>query len=372
MPSDEETKPGGASLRLAGLRGGGRLSFWLIGIRDLQWRRRRFALAAVAASMTLALALLLSGVGAALDSEAGRTVASFHADAWLVRSGSSGPFTSPAPFPVGWLARVRQLPGVRAAAAVVIGGATVSGPHPRQVNLIGMTEGVGAGVNRFGVVLRRGSALVDTSLGIELGSRLVLNGVRLRATGLLHGRTYFAGVPTVVVALREAQLIAFRGLPLATAIVTRGSPRQVPAGLARLQNRQVVDDLSRPILGAEQTILLIRLLLWVVAGAIIGTFVYLSALERAREIAVLKAIGIGTLALMVGLIVQALAAGLLASLLAIGLETALAPASDLSVAVPTLSYLLLPLLAAGIALVASLAALRRTLAVDPVLAFGSA
>ena len=39
---------------------------------------------------------------------------------------------------------------------------------------------------------------------------------------------------------------------------------------------------------------MIRILLWLVAALIIGTMTYLSALERRRDVAVLKAIGAST------------------------------------------------------------------------------
>jgi putative ABC transport system permease protein len=47
---------------------------WLISLRDLQWRRRRFGIAVVANALVLALGLLLSGVSASFDNEIERTV----------------------------------------------------------------------------------------------------------------------------------------------------------------------------------------------------------------------------------------------------------------------------------------------------------
>src|ERR1051326_8854091 len=289
---------------LTSIRARGRLTLWLIGIRDLQWRRRRFAVAAAAASLSLALALalLLAGISAALSNEIRRTITSFHADAWLVRAGSPGPFTSPAPFSPRELERVRALPGVRAGAQVVISQATRGGSKPRQVNVNGVTPGaVGAPSGSQGRELRAGPALADASLGVGANNDLVLNGIRLRVIGLLHGRTYFAGVPTVVVTLRDAQRIAFDGLPLVTAIITRGVPGEVPRSLTLLTSRQARDDLDRPVARARQTLALIRILLWIVAATIIGTFVYLSGLGRSRELAVLRSIGIPARALVIGL-----------------------------------------------------------------------
>ena len=66
----------------------------LIGVRDLQWSRRRFAVAVVATGLVFALGLLMTGVRASFDNEIQRTVASFDADAWLVPAQSFGPFES--------------------------------------------------------------------------------------------------------------------------------------------------------------------------------------------------------------------------------------------------------------------------------------
>jgi putative ABC transport system permease protein len=318
---------------------------------------------ALAASLTLALALLLSGVSAALNNEVDRTVSSFHADGWLVLAGSSGPFSSPTPFSAAWAGRVAQLPGVRSASAVVIGVATTGGSQVRQVNVNGLSSGAAP---------RVGTVLADDSLGLSPGSDVTLNGVHLRVVGLLHGRTYFAGTPTVVTTLRDAQRILFNGLPLITAIVTRGTPGTVPRALSMLSNVQTREDLRRPVARATRTLSLIRILLWLIAAAIIGTFIYLSARERTRELAVLKAIGVTSRDLVLGLALQAVAVALSAAVLGIGLEAVFAPASELPVEVPTAGYLLLPLIAVGIGLVASAAAVRRALAIDPAHAFGGA
>ena len=86
---------------------------FLLGLRELQWSRRRFAVAVLATALVFALGLLMSGVSASFDNEIDRTVDSFGADAWLVRGESFGPFTGPATIPASRSQAVRRLPGVR-------------------------------------------------------------------------------------------------------------------------------------------------------------------------------------------------------------------------------------------------------------------
>jgi putative ABC transport system permease protein len=343
---------------------------WLIGLRDLQWGRRRFAIGVVATALVFALGLLMSGVSASFDNEIDRTVGSFDADAWVVRANSFGPFTGPATMPSARAASVRELPGVRRADPVAVLRATTDTPKRANVNLIGVVPG-GVGSPRGSARLLRagGAAIADESLGLSVGDRLDLNGADFRVGAVTSGMTYFAGIPTVTVSLRDAQRLGLGGRDLATAVLTRGRPTAVPSGLTVLGNGEVKEDLGRPVSQAKQTISLIRVLLWIVAAGIIGAVVYLSVLERVRDLAALKAIGVSTRDLVGGLILEAALLSLLAALLSVGLEEAIAPAVAMSVEVPALTFLTLPIVAVLVGVVASLIGLRRAVSVDPALAF---
>jgi putative ABC transport system permease protein len=345
---------------------------WLISLRDLQWRRRRFAIAVIATALVFALGLVLSGVKASFDNEVHRTVDSFGADAWLLKAGSLGPFTAPRPLPESQTAAVRKLPGVRRADPVVILGATTTTPRKRNLNLVGVVPGgVGSPTGEQARKLsRRGAAIVDESLGLDVGDRLKLNGADLRVVAVTHGMTYFAGIPRVTISLRLAQRLGLDNQHLATAIVTQGRPARIPRSLALLDNGDVAVDIGRPVQPAKDTISLIRILLWAVAAGIIGAIVYLSVLERIGDFAVLKAIGVSGRDLLAGLLFQAVLLSMLSALLAVGLQAAIAPAVAMSVEVPTASFLTLPLIAALVGALASFLGLRRAIAVDPALAFG--
>src|SRR4051812_14696826 len=180
---------------------------WLISLRDLRWRRRRFAIAVVATALVFALGLLLSGVRASFDNEIGRTVDSIQADGWLLKAGSIGPFTAPRPMPEARVATVRKLPGVRRADPVVVLGAATTTPSKRNVQLIGVVPGgVGSPTGALGRALARpGAVIADERVGLDTGDVLRLNGVGLRVGGVTHGMTYFAGIPRVTVSFRTAQ-----------------------------------------------------------------------------------------------------------------------------------------------------------------------
>jgi putative ABC transport system permease protein len=345
---------------------------WLVSLRDLQWRRRRFAIAVLATAMVFGLALLLSGVSASFHAEVRRTVASFEADAWVVRRAAVGPVTAPVPFLADVAQAVASAPGVTRADPVLLSGSVVDVGGLQRVNVVGVTlGGLGAPVSEDGRRLTdSGQAIVDASLGVKVGDSVVLSGLHTTVVGLVHGITYFAGQAVVFIPLADAQRMVFSGQPLATAIVTKGRPSAVPTGFRALTNEEIQQDMVRPIAEAIQTVGFIRSLLWLVAAGIIGAIIYLTALERTRDFAVLKATGASTRSLLSGLMLQAIVLAVASAALSIGIERALQPAAAMSVEVPLLNLITLPLVAVVVGVLASLAALRRAVTVDPAMAFG--
>jgi putative ABC transport system permease protein len=96
----------------------------------------------------------------------------------------------------------------------------------------------------------------------------------------------------------------------------------------------------------------------------------MSALERTRDFAVMKATGASNGFIAFALGVQAVVLALAAGVIAIAISLALAPAVPMSVEIPKGAYGLLLLIAVVVGLLSSVAGLRRTMAVDPALAFG--
>jgi putative ABC transport system permease protein len=344
---------------------------WLLTARDFTWRWRRYAIACVACGLVLGLALLLSGIKAGFDNEIQRTLHSFGASAWLVARGSSGPFTAPTVFPASQAAAVATEPGVQRADPVALLSATAATPALREVNVVGVVPGgVGAPNGSGALALVRGEAIADAGLGVHVGERFTLNAAQFRVGAVTHGLTYFAGTPTIRISLAQAQRVGFSGQALASAVVTRGKPRVTPAQLTSLSNSQVASDLARPVAQAKRTITLIRSVLWVVAAGIIGAILYLTALDRLADFAVMKAIGVATRTLLGGLLAQAAVLALISAAVGIAFAAAISPAAGIPVEVPTSSYLTLLLIAIAVAALGSMLAIRQAVAIDPASAFG--
>jgi len=343
-----------------------------VSLRDLQWRRRRFLIGVLAAGLVFALTLLMSGVSASFDNEIKHTVAAFDVDEWIVPAGVSGPFTSSRLFPAAQAQNVGKVAGVRGAEPVLFMRTSVTTTSVHDLNVVGIRPGGMVTPKLAGGRSLQGSGemIVDASLGLPVGSTVRAFDHEFKIVGRTKGLTYFAGVPVAFVPLADLQGEALNGAPLVTTVAVRGSLASPPAGYRVLTNQAVRMDLKRPISKATQTITFINVLLWIVAAGIIGSILYLQAIERSRDFAVFKATGIATRTLLSGLAFQAIALALSAALAAYVLSVALTPAMAMTVSIPTSSYLILPAVAVLVGLASSVVALRRAVTIDPALAFG--
>ena len=345
---------------------------WSVSARDLQWRRRRFVLAVVSASLVFSLTLVLDGLMAHIQDEASSVVDRFGATGWVVADGPAGPFTATKLLPSSAVDEVRSVPGVERADAMVAARETV---HDTWINVVGYSRG-GLGAPRTVTSGRLptggGEVLADELLGVPVGGSVMLGGQRFRVTGTAAGLSYNFGAPTVMLPIAEVQRAYFGGQPLVGAVAVRGPMRSAPRGLQVMSNAQVTSDLRVGMQSALQTIGILNALLWVIAAAIIASIVYLSALERVRDFAVMKAIGVSNRSILAGLACASLLLAVLAGIGATLLALVLGPSFPMPVDTPPSSYLTLLVVALVVGVIASLAGFRRAARVDPALAFGGA
>ena len=211
---------------------------------------------------------------------------------------------------------------------------------------------------------------VSSTLGRRLGEDLHVGARTLRIVGIVPNSTALAKMPNIFLTTQGLQQLAYNGQPMITSIGIIGTPRQLPARYQTVDRTVGVSDLLRPLKVAVDAITIVAFLLWIVAVLIVGSLVYLSALERLRDFAVFKAIGVPTHSILAGLALQTVVVALFAAALGVILAQLLAPLFPMTVVVPMRAYLALPVIATVIGLLASVAGLRRAVAVDPALAFG--
>jgi putative ABC transport system permease protein len=338
---------------------------WRTSLRDLQFRRRRFVIAIIATALCFGLTLVLDGLVNHVIAESSRIVALFGADKWLVSSGGSGPFTT-----------TRLAPQTAATATAgghvdpfLLARENVGG---RDVNVVGYVPG-GAGephVASGRLPSAPGEVVTDTLLNRHPGDHIRLGGTDANVVGTARNVSYYFGGPTVFATLADVQNRYLGGQPLVSGFAVRGDVASVPPGLRAMTNKQVIDDLNRPSKNGVGTVRIINGLLWIVAAGIVASMVYLSVLERTRDLAVFKAIGTRTRSLFGGLALQSLVLAGAAAVLGAVVSLLMAPAFPMPVDIPASSYAILVAAAIGVALIASLVGLRRAVGVDPALAFG--
>ena len=300
----------------------------------------------------------------------------FHADGWWVPAGAGGPFTAGPVVPDTVATDLAARPGVRRAEPVVLLRTTLSNDSSESVidvNLVGIGVG-GLGrphVDHGGWIRGPGETVVDASLGYHPGDVVHTGGRAFRVVGVSKGLSYLFAVPTMFLSLPDAQAVGAGGQRASSAVVTQGLPRfGGPPGMVRYDDRAVLRDLNRVIgkgLSAVQTV---QAIMVIAAAAIVALIIYLSALERVRDIAVLKASGASSSFVAIGLVVQGLVVTVPATLAAFVIARLLRPVFPLELVLTAGVQLQLALLAAGVGVLASLVGVRRVLRVDPATAFG--
>jgi putative ABC transport system permease protein len=343
-----------------------------ITIQDLRFRARQFLIAVGGAGLIFAMTLLLSGLAAGFRVEVIQTVEGFGAQSWAVAAGSTGRIAALPPIPGSDAAAVAAEPGVtRVGSLIVVPQAAQSGSMVMTVNLIGtVPHGLGSPTPSSGrPVGSNGQAVVDSSLGLAIGQHFSVGGYPFTVVGLVSHRTLLGGVANAYVTVRAAQDIVFGGRPLISAVLTTGVPKAAPAGMAIKSNDQIeqasISQLATAISSIDNT----RGFMWLIAAVIVAALIYVTALERTRDFAVLKALGSTSRLLFAGLATQAVVVALVAAAVGAVISTFMGGLFAQPVDIPGSAYVILPISALVVGLVASLAALRRAVSVDPAVAF---
>jgi putative ABC transport system permease protein len=337
----------------------------MLTVRDLRYRAVRFLVVTIGTALVFTLLFLMTGLVEQFNQEPFLTVDAVSDASWIVPEGTSGPFTSSSTLRPDQVEALNGEPLLVARGTIEIDG--VAG------------EGIVAGFEGGGLVappLADGrmpggafEALVDVSTDLAAGDSFGLGGERFTVVGTTDDTTLLAGQPMVFVLLSDARQVMFGGAEVTMAVLTTEPPPAVE-GTVVLSALDVAEDALGPLENAISSVDLIRVLLWVVAGIIIGAAVYLSALERQRDFAVLLAVGGKTRQLSLSLAIQAVFVALVAVGLAGVIQALVVPVFPLKVRVPARALWQLPLVAVAVSLLAASAAMRRVRRTDPAAAFG--
>ena len=262
-------------------------------------------------------------------------------------------------------------PGVRRVGPlIVVPQAAQAGTTVTSVNLIGtLPHGLGSPTPVSGrPVVTSGQAVVDSSLGLGIGRHFAVAGHTFTVVGLVSDRTLDGGVANAYVTLGAAQDIVFGGRNLISGVLTTGVPKALPAGLAL----KTSDQIEQASIAQLATAVLHRQLA--------GVHVVDRRRHRGRphlrdrpgtnsRLRRLESAGVDVTAPLRRVAAQAIVVALAAAAVGAVISTFMGGLFAQPVDIPGSAYVILPLSALVVGLVASLAALRRAVSVDPAVAF---
>src|SRR4029079_1268863 len=164
-----------------------------------------------------------------------------------------------------------------------------------------------------------------------VGKNISVGGTSFRVVGTTSGLSYYAGTPALFVTLKDAQQLALAGQPLVTAFVVQGHADGLPSDTHAVSEAGVMQDLKRPLESASGTVDILNFLMWIVAAGIIGSILYVQAIERSRDFAVFKATGVNGRPIAVGLASKAIFLGLCAAWVAVLRSVVIGPVMPMAV-----------------------------------------
>lgn len=330
-------------------------------LRDLQYRKWRVLVVAVLMAVILTLLFIMSGlVGQFRFEPVSATQRAGGTDDWVVSASSTGPLTSPTPIPVDAVAGIDGEP-------VLIGMGSLEGLRSA---VIGRSFDSGEPTLTDGrYPTADGELVVDASAGYGIGDTVDLGGKPATIVGLTEGATILAGVPMSFATLEYTQEIVASGRPVITGLLT-AADGSAPAGLKFMTADEVAADGLVPLENAIGSVSLVRALLWLITLIIIAAVIYITALERTRDFAVLKAVGAGNRSLGLSLIVQGVIMAVVATLLAGVLQAFVAPLFPMTVRVTGAIFWQILVGSVAVALVAGIAGASKVSNTAPAEAFG--
>ena len=357
-----------------GFGGGGMLS---VTLADLWFRARQFLIAIIGVGLVLAVALAVTGLADGFHAEVENFVDSVGGSSWVMSPAAHGRLTAFAAFPATDAGAIAHEAGVQRASPLMFAPSQVvqvgASTAPQTVNLVGVVPG---GLGAPHVVAGHGlsgpgQAVVDSKVTNQVGSTVTLGGHPYQVVGIVNGATMLGGQPLVYMPIANVQQAVTGGRALATAIAVQGTPSgNQRHGLVVLAPATVVADTMGELKSAVASINSTRWLMWIIAAVIVAAMLYVAALERKRDFAVLKALGSSSRALFLSLVLEAVIVTLLAALLAEVLASLLTPTFAQPIDITPDARLVLPIVAVVVGIVASVSALRRVTGADPAAAFG--
>lgn len=362
-----------------------------LAVRDLRHQLPRFVATGIGLGLLFAIVLAMGGIYRGMVEDATVLVDRMGADLWIVQRDTRGPFAERSVLPGATESRALVVPGVASARAFTTTTLQVSAHGTSvRISLVGLAWPEDRGHQ---LPLRAGRGLgqahreliADRSAGFALGESIELGDDTYRVVGLTEGLVASGGDALVFAAQSDVARIqtylvpearrAYGGIVrdqgISAVLVTVAPGFEVADVRRRLEAwpdatvYSTADQHAFLLEGvvdkARRQIGLFRALLALVSGILVSLVVFNMTVAKTHEIALLKLMG-ARIRLIVSMIMQeALLLTLLAYGVALGVAKAAFPHFPRRVIVGPEELAGVFVLAVAIALLASLAAVRRAL-----------
>ncbi|MBM3214163.1 ABC transporter permease [Candidatus Poribacteria bacterium] len=383
-------------------------------LRDMAYRRLRVLLTVLGIAVLATLILLFGGIMNGLRWQARRYVSFTGADLWLSRERSGGVF-------VGFTLLNPEYiePAVRGSAGGHLDPDKDISPlifaHARPVIRRNGLEHevkavvVGYRLGRLGGPaakdLLRGrlfvpspevyspeqqppmEAVVDESLGLEIGESLDIGGHEIQVVGLVRKMMFVFDTPLVFVDVRTAQKAVLADVIYVNTFLAKLKPDESPSEVAAAlndANRGIRTTLAVETATSGETIgsilknfvdepmkgvQFLRVMLWLAAGLIVGMITYVTTMEKTQEVGVMKAIGATNRYVFRLILNQVVLMSVAGVVLGVVLALAAVPAFPIFVLLNPIEATIISLLSVLVCIGGGVFAALRALRVDPMVAF---
>ncbi|WP_201353453.1 ABC transporter permease [Hydrogenimonas urashimensis] len=325
-----------------------------LAFKDIAHAKLKFLVTAMGVGMLLGIVLIMVGVYRGMVIDAQVLLDDTGADLWIVQQDTLGPFAQSSRIHEDLKNTLRAQPGIDKTAAMAYMGfqVRIPGGEMKRIYSVGYDPfGAICPINPKRLVAGRPIAkahyetVVAKKLGFKLGDKIPMGRDLYTVVGITKGAVSSGGEPLIYLSLKDAQKLQFlysnarirndraRGMNvqadqhLVNAIVATLKPGYNPDTVAenirRWKHLSVYTDAQERwvltvnvIEMAKKQIGMFTVILIVVSIIIIALIIYTMTLEKIKEIAIMKLVGIPNAMITTMIVKETLALGVLAFLFA--------------------------------------------------------
>jgi len=313
-----------------------------LAFRDIRHKLGRFVLTCLGLSLLLGVVVTMAGIYRGMMADALALPRSINAEVWVVQGGTNGPFAETSRIPGDTREMIARIDGIVAAGSVTFQPVQIDRDGQRlKLEVVGFEPGrPGGPVNLAAgrdITRSHYELIADRKTGLTLGDRLELGRDVYTVVGLTEWNVTASADPVVYITLRDAQDLQFdltppearreaaRGMQrtntdIVNAVVARISPNipveAVVFEIGRWKHLSVLSQAEQEailatvvIKHARHQLGLFMAVLTIVSAVIIALIIYTLTMDKLREIATLKLIGMPDRTIIGMILQQALLMG---------------------------------------------------------------